>query len=208
MTPQSSDAKDRILSAAITLFSRRGFAAVGVREIAAEADVNIAMISYYFNGKVGILKAIMEQFFDMYCEVLKHVDNMELSVEERFRLIVRGIVYFVRDNRELAMVAFNELPLEIPEITDLKAQRITSLWKRLSSMIEGFDLDPANVFQLAAIGPGLIGTIFNLFRIQPVFTRVFPVTIDDDFYARLADSIAELYLGGLRGLGQSKSAGE
>ena len=208
MTQQSTDAKDRILTAAIKLFSRRGYAAVGVREIAADADVNIAMISYYFHGKVGILKAIMEQFFEMYCEVLKHVDDVELTIEERFRRIVRGIVLFVRDNREIAMVAFNELPLEIPEITELKTQRVTLLWKRLSTMIEGFHLDPTNVVQLAAIGPGLIGTIFNLFRVQAVFTRVFPVTINDDFYDRLADAITDLYLGGLRGLGQSNTERE
>ena len=73
---QIKDAKERILDAAISLFAQKGHAAVGVREIARVANVNISMISYYYEGKIGILKAIIERFHDSYFQVwqrLKHL---------------------------------------------------------------------------------------------------------------------------------------
>jgi len=58
-----NDPKLRIIDVATELFAQKGYAAVGVREIAKDAEVNISMISYYFGGKVGLLKYIIEEFF-------------------------------------------------------------------------------------------------------------------------------------------------
>ena len=68
---KKDDPRDRILGTATELFARKGYGLVGVREIARQADVNISMISYYFNGKMGILSAIINHFFDDYIAVLK-----------------------------------------------------------------------------------------------------------------------------------------
>jgi len=60
------DPKQDILAAAIGLFARKGFSATGVREIAQQAKVNIAMISYYFGSKRGVLEAALDIFFQRY----------------------------------------------------------------------------------------------------------------------------------------------
>jgi AcrR family transcriptional regulator len=50
------DARDAILAAAMKLISKSGGKKdVSVREIAAEAGVNLALVSYYFDGKEGCL---------------------------------------------------------------------------------------------------------------------------------------------------------
>lgn len=54
----TSDKKFKILSAAEELFAEHGFSGTSVREIAKTADVNIAMISYYFGSKENLLEAI------------------------------------------------------------------------------------------------------------------------------------------------------
>ena len=46
-----NDKKLAILAAAENVFSRRGIDADSVREISKEANINIAMISYYFGSK-------------------------------------------------------------------------------------------------------------------------------------------------------------
>ena len=88
MDRDNSNPKNRILAAAISLFAQKGFAAVGVREIAAEAGVNIAMISYYFDGKVGILKEILEEFFRRYFMVFKGVDDEKKAPEDCVRELI------------------------------------------------------------------------------------------------------------------------
>ncbi len=50
--------KERILDAAVEVFSRKGFAGARVAEIASQAGVNKQLITYYFNGKEGLYKAI------------------------------------------------------------------------------------------------------------------------------------------------------
>jgi len=46
-----------ILLVAERLFADKGFHGTSVRDIAQEADVNIAMISYYFGSKDKLLEA-------------------------------------------------------------------------------------------------------------------------------------------------------
>ena len=52
--------RESLLSAARSLFLRYGFRAVSSRQVAAAAGVNPAMIHYYFNGKDGLYRAMLE----------------------------------------------------------------------------------------------------------------------------------------------------
>lgn len=54
-------ARGRILSAAARLFAARGLAGVGLREITAEAGVNLASVNYHFGSKEKLLEALFEQ---------------------------------------------------------------------------------------------------------------------------------------------------
>ena len=201
MAEQSqTEPRERILDAAVGLFAHKGYAAVGVRKIAEEARVNLAMISYYFDGKLGILKAIMEKFFHGYFEILGDVNDEMKTPEECVRTMITRIVRFVRSNTDLTMVMYNELPLDNPEIADLKARMISSLIMRVSGLVSRFDLDPENRFQMGIIGPSLISMIFANFRIRPVLTKAFRIRVDDAYYDRFVDTISTLFLYGVTGL--------
>jgi len=200
--------KQRILDAALSLFAQKGFAAVGVREIASEAGVNIAMISYYFEGKVGILREIMEQFFDRYSLVFEGVDDEAKPPQECVRNLIQNVVDFVRENTELSMVSYNELPLDIPEIAELKTERIISIIKRISGLVRRMRLDPKDNFLIAVVGPSLISTIFTNFRFRPVLKHVFQFKFDDAYYKRYAETIVTLFLNGVTGLAETKKRKE
>jgi AcrR family transcriptional regulator len=64
--------RERILRTAERLFAERGFNGVSVRELAAEAQVNIASIGYHFENKEGLLSEVYRR----HCEPL---------IEERLR---------------------------------------------------------------------------------------------------------------------------
>ena len=53
-----ASAVDRILTAAARLFAARGMAGVGLREITAEAGVNLAAVNYHFGSKEKLLEAL------------------------------------------------------------------------------------------------------------------------------------------------------
>lgn len=52
-----AEARHRLLYTALRLFAEKGFAKTSTREIAREAGVNIAAISYYFGDKQGLYGA-------------------------------------------------------------------------------------------------------------------------------------------------------
>jgi AcrR family transcriptional regulator len=198
------DPKTRILEAAISLFAQKGFAAVGVREIAAEAGVNIAMISYYFEGKVGILKEILEEFFRRYFLVFEGVDDASKAPEDCLRSLIHNIILFVKENTELAMVSYNEIPLDIPEIAELKAKRITAMIQRISGLVMRMGFDSSDAFLISVVGPSLISSIFSNFRLRPVMKQVFPLKFDDAYYERYAETIATLFLRGIKGMAEDQ----
>lgn len=207
MTEKSGiEPKQRILEAAISLFAQKGFAAVGVREIAREADVNIAMISYYFEGKVGILKSVLGEFFDQYSRMLRAAVTEDKAIDEVIRRLISHMIDFVRENTELAIVAYNELPLDLPELAELKTEKITQMIDILSGLIKRFGLDPEDTYHLGMIGPSLISMVFMNFRIQSILKNVFKVKFDDAYYDDFKETIATLFLAGIQGFAAQKRA--
>jgi AcrR family transcriptional regulator len=124
--------KSRIFNAAAGLFVNKGFEAVGVREIAKEAKVNIAMINYYFGGKVGILKAILEETYQKYYDAQNSAGDDSTLPEERARNLVTNVVRFFRENPEIALVTFNTMLFDIPDVLCLQEK-----WGKMNYAVMG-----------------------------------------------------------------------
>lgn len=56
-----NDKQTKILETAERLFANNGYDGTSVRDIADDAGVNVAMISYYFGSKEKLMEAIFEQ---------------------------------------------------------------------------------------------------------------------------------------------------
>ena len=59
----ATETKDRILDVAERLFADRGFPATSLRDITAEAGVNLASVNYHFGTKESLLAAVLERRF-------------------------------------------------------------------------------------------------------------------------------------------------
>lgn len=59
------DTRSAIITAAMRGFAENGFAATGIREIAAAAGTNVASISYHFGGKEGLRAACAERVVEL-----------------------------------------------------------------------------------------------------------------------------------------------
>lgn len=78
--PGKSDARERLIAAGQHHFLRLGYDNATIRGIAAEAHVNHALVKYYFGGKEGLFKAVLDllatpgQAFDQV--IASHPDNL------------------------------------------------------------------------------------------------------------------------------------
>ena len=75
MADQSkAPSKEKIMKAAAELFSEKGYNKVSIREISKAADVNPAMIYYYFSSKDELLYSL----YDFYSQQV-HMKNPDLD---------------------------------------------------------------------------------------------------------------------------------
>ncbi|EPX87536.1 Bacterial regulatory protein, tetR family [Rubellimicrobium thermophilum DSM 16684] len=86
MARDAQATQDRLIAAARAIFSRNGFERTTVRDIAAEAGVNPALINRYFGGKEGLFARA----------VAIRLDFPDLSGLERDRIGEELVRHFFR----------------------------------------------------------------------------------------------------------------
>ena len=192
--------KERIYKTAVTLFSRYGYAAVGVRDIAKKADINISMVSYYYGGKIGVLREIIERFFDGYINRITSVEIKSHPTEEIIQAIIRNIITYIRANTKEAIIVFGELPHDVPEITEMKRNKIRRLVDLMKALPERMGVKPGDNELKAIVGPTLISIAFSNFLFGPLVGKVFEVPFNDAFYDRYIKTITTIFLYGVTGL--------
>ncbi len=94
----SLNAHARLLEAGVDVFGKHGFDAATTRMIAKKANVNIAAIPYYFNGKEGL-----------YHAVVAHITGKLESQVESTLLEIDGRVAEGNMNREEALTLLEKL---------------------------------------------------------------------------------------------------
>lgn len=88
-----------ILEAAEKLFASQGFHGTSVRDIAQEADVNIAMISYYFGSKEKLIEAIfLKRIYSWKLQLQDILEDSSKSYTDRFNNLVDTYVQRVMNN--------------------------------------------------------------------------------------------------------------
>lgn len=77
--------KNKILDAAEYTFAELGFNAASIRKIAAEANVNLTAIYYYFQSKEGLVQAVLERrFAKLKNEQIKNLNELYQKFNNSF----------------------------------------------------------------------------------------------------------------------------
>jgi TetR/AcrR family transcriptional regulator, regulator of cefoperazone and chloramphenicol sensitivity len=104
MYPDSSDSAPEgtrlaLIEAGIQLFGKHSFAATSTRQLAANANTNIASIAYHFGGKDGLRSACAQEFVRRVGAVVASVPEVTVvsaeMARQQLRAILRGMVAFL-----------------------------------------------------------------------------------------------------------------
>lgn len=135
----SNESRKRLITAAIELFSSRGFHAVSVREICEKAQVNISLISYYFTGKDGLLAAVIEEFTKDNVQKIENslqpfatIGEFENGVKD----FLKNMVDFYLRNSSLMKLFLDELEKGHSEAEKVFSQTFFPTWNKFENYIK------------------------------------------------------------------------
>lgn len=81
------------MNAAIELFAEKGFEGCSIRDLAAKADVNVAMVNYYFGSKDKLFEAVVEYKASFMRGRLDEIENnTKLNEIEKIDAIIESYV--------------------------------------------------------------------------------------------------------------------
>lgn len=204
-----AEPRERILAAATLLFARQGYAATGVRELADEAGVNLSMVNYYFGSKQGLLKALIERFFQRYSEVVMQIAESPGPFEDNIRRFARAVVDLFREDPDMVRIAMTELPMDMPDLAEFKAAKVRNLLSHVYPLFLDEVLAISDrPLEIQVAGPAFVSSITWHFLMRPVIQRIFEMEFDDEFYETFPDRIADLFLYGVVGKAPATGKGD
>lgn len=127
---------ERILLAANTCISTRGYANVSMRDIADEAGVALSQLNYYFKNKEGLFKEVVRMMISKYLKEIEASLKQENSPRKRAKGLIHYFKNMLQHNPELFRLLYDFTGLAIwsPVFSSL----LSELFKDLSDMIEKY----------------------------------------------------------------------
>ena len=120
MSTEFNDKQIQILQVTEKLFAEKGFDGTSIRDIAKEANINIAMVSYYFGSKEKMLEAlIISRISDMKLQ-LESLSKEEISPVEKINKLIELYITRINKNKCIYQILHFELTSKKREI-DLKS---------------------------------------------------------------------------------------
>ena len=189
----AEDVRKKLLDAARELFPRYGYRGVSSRQIGAAAGVNFAMIRYYFGGKPGLYREMLQAVLEPARSTLEAMGAAQSP--PNLGSVLEGMTRSWAANPWVSGFVVREVlapdgPMRAMFLKEFP-ERLTPIVERLveGEMAAGklrADLDP----RLLVLS--IVSLAIFPFLTLPLTTRVFGVRNDEDFVERFLHHTAEL----------------
>lgn len=206
MTPIDSKdpTREALIKAGRKLFAKNGLDGVTVRDIAQEAEVNVAAISYHFEGKEGLYRAVIEEFAMEKQDVIRdQVGSPPKTVDEYrfvFRMMVSRFLADVMQKPEVCRIMMKEIDAGLPIAKDIFEKTLLENF----NMIIGFHKSAQELgIVKRGLNPQIValmiqGIVFHLQRVEDVRKKFFKETLQDERNQKEAvDTICDIFLNGM-----------
>ena len=187
--------KENILKTAASLFAQRTYDTVGIRDIAREANVNSAMVSYYFGSKAGLLREIFSRFSDLIMYQSRWSLEVSTNTHNLIKNFVPAALADARANRDLYLVGLRELNHDSEELQDLRDALLDTAKKNYAENLERLKINKPRLDGIPGLGfTAVMGIVFSDYLLGG------GNFIDDEAMAEeYADAIVEILQKGLPG---------
>jgi TetR/AcrR family transcriptional regulator len=195
--PGQSDRRQDLIDAASKLFAERGFDSVSVREVADDAGVTPAMISYYFRDKQGLQRAVLESGLDHLLEAITQIaSHYDGAMIDAF---ISTYIRVINDDPWIPQLMVREVLSRDTPYRDVIVERFAS--KAATIMPAGIAQDIKSGYLREDMDPrlmlfSLIGMCLFPYIAAPLLQPVFGVDFDETFADRLTQHTKNLFFDG------------
>lgn len=169
------DRREAILSAAMKLFGQKGFEGTSVREIASLAEVNPAMISYYFGSKEKLFEKLVEHKAAYLKGVFEElVNNKSISQFEKLAVIIDSYVDRMFQTPQFNHLLHRELSLERrPQLKEAISEILLRNFVSVRKIIQdGMESGEFKVVDAELTIASIIGTINHLLSSEVMCRKI------------------------------------
>ena len=209
--PKADDSKvrARILASAEKLFAARGYAGTAVRDIARDADVNGAMIHYYFGSKEVLYHSIIENAAVTVRGLIAETTASEGSTEQRLSRFVEAYAGYIFSHPNLARVLMREIMSGGQHFVKVAGPHVSSNYRMLRELLQqasrAGDLRDIDL-ELAPVS--LLGMVVVFQLLRPIITVVMGARdYDQHFIHRLSLHTVDLFLRGAQNNSRRRAPG-
>lgn len=166
--------QEKILKAAKTVFFQKGFDGTRTRDIATEANVNLAMLNYHFKSKEQLFELVMMEAINSFISIIKGVLNdKETDFETKLEIVVSKYIDKFLEEPQLPFFVVSQLhknPETFSKITNQSEAIPNSIFiQQYQDGLTSGRFLPVNALHLLMNIGGL--TIFP-FLISPSFKKI------------------------------------
>src|SRR5690606_28892855 len=101
--------EEKIFEAAFKVFQNKGFTGARMQEIADEAEINKAMLHYFFRSKEKLFEAVFMNAFGKLAPQVNEIFNSEDPLFEKIEKFVHSYISFVMDYPFLPQFIIQEM---------------------------------------------------------------------------------------------------
>lgn len=166
--------EEKIKEAARKLFMQKGFAATKTRDIAAEADINLALLNYYFRSKEKLFELIIRERLQQFIQGIKLVFNDESTTfYEKIETLAVHYIDMLSEQPDLPLFILSELraqPLQVLNKLGVKDFLMSSVFiKQLFEEMKAGNITPVHPLHVMA---NLMGSLVFPFVASPILKGI------------------------------------
>ena len=121
----ANDTKERILAAALEMFSQNGYAGTNIRELSASLGLVKSGVYKHFESKEAIWNALLDQMIAYYAEHFgstEHLPPVPESLEELIQMTMQMVNFTVHDEK----IIMTRKVLTLEQFRDVRARELAT----------------------------------------------------------------------------------
>jgi len=203
MSNTREETEQHIIQVAMKVFTEKGFKGATMRDISTAADVNLAMLNYYFRSKENLFEIIFQKAFTLIYSKFFVILSGDKPILDKIQDMVYEFMDILIQNPALPAFIFGEINHN-PDLLANRLKNAENFEKLLDKLQHQIDKEVKEgiikPFTFMELYLNIDSLCVFPFIVKPLFSRVF--NMSDMNYGVMLErrkaSIAELIINGLK----------